>query len=214
MPVQKMPTKSFSLRCGTALSIALLACAALSGCATDSADARSRSLGTKIDDQVIEHKVDDDIQHANVRMRDAHIDVTSYNGAVLLVGQIQNEELRQLAAQTAANVANVRRVYNELTVGPDNGFAAHASDALITSKVKSQLWAQESIKDGSMVVLTEAGVVYLMGLVSREQATLAAQVAQKIDGVQRVVSLFEIIGEQNGGEQNAVPATTDGPVNF
>ncbi|MET0377636.1 MAG: BON domain-containing protein [Spongiibacteraceae bacterium] len=195
MPVQQMPTKSFSLRCGAALTVALLVLGGLSGCATNSTDARSRSLGTKIDDQVIEHKVDDDIQHANVRMREAHIDVTSFNGAVLLVGQIQDEELRQLAAQTAANVPNVRRVYNELTVGPDNGFAAHASDALITSKVKSQLWAQESIKDGSMVVLTEAGVVYLMGIVSREQADLAAQVAQNIAGVQKVVRLFEVIGE-------------------
>ncbi len=208
MSVQKMSTKSFCVRCGATLVMALLAFGGLSGCATDSADTRSRSVGTKIDDQVIEHKVDDEIQHANVLMREAHIDVTSFNGAVLLVGQIQNEELRQLAAQTAATVAGVQRVYNELSVGPDNGFSAHAADALITSKVKSQLFAQESIKDGSMVVLTENGVVYLMGLVSRDQANLAAQVAQKIGGVQRVVSLFEIIGEQNAGTVNT------GPVNF
>jgi osmotically-inducible protein OsmY len=213
MSVQKLSTKSFYMRCGATLAIALLAFGGLSGCATDSADTRSRSVGAKIDDQVIEHKVDDEIQHANVRMRDAHIDVTSFNGAVLLVGQIQTEELRQLAAQTAATVAGVKRVYNELTVGPDNGFSAHATDALITSKVKSQLFAQESIKDGSMLVLTENGVVYLMGLVSRQQANLAGQVAQKIDGVQRVVSLFEIIGEQNSGEQNANAINTR-PVNF
>lgn len=169
----------------------------LAGCASsDTSEARSRSLGTVVDDSVLESRVVEDIEHSHVRMRDAHIDVTVFNGAVLLVGQVQNEELRQLAAQTAANVTNVKRVYNELTIGPDSGFGAHASDALITSKVKSQLFAQESIKDSKMVVLTEGGVVYLMGLVSRQQADLAANVAQKIDGVQRVVNLFEIIGEQ------------------
>lgn len=173
-------------------SLTLLAL--LAGCA-DTPEARSRTIGTKIDDDVIEHRVETEIEHAHVKMRAQHFDVTSFNGAVLLVGQMENEELRQLAAQTASNVANVKRVYNELTVGPDNGFGAHASDALITSKVKSQLFAQESIKDSKMVVLTEGGVVYLMGMVSREQASLAGQVAQKIDGVQRVVQLFEVIGE-------------------
>lgn len=185
-----------SLARAAAVACALVALG-LAGCA-DTPEARSRSIGTTIDDSVIERNVVSDIEHSNLKMKNAHFDVTSFNGAVLLVGQMPDEEMRQLAAQTAANVGNVKRVYNELTVGPDIGFSAHASDALITSKVKSQLWAQEPIKDSKMVVLTEAGVVYLMGIVNRNQASLAAQVAQKIDGVQRVVQLFEIIGEPAG----------------
>lgn len=195
MPVQfsfaRLTLRSFARAAVAATALIALG---LAGCA-DTPEARSRSIGTKIDDSVIERNVVSDIEHSNLKMKNAHFDVTSFNGAVLLVGQMPDEEMRQLAAQTAANVANVKRVYNELTVGPDIGFSAHASDALITSKVKSQLWAQESIKDSKMVVLTEAGVVYLMGIVSRSQADLAAQVAQRIDGVQRVVQLFEIIGE-------------------
>lgn len=169
--------------------------AVVSGCASDSSDGRNRSAGNYIDDKVITHKVINGIEDANPVLADSHLDAYSFNGAVLLVGQIPTEELRTLAAQTAANVPNVRRVYNETTVGPNIGFGAHASDAAITSKVKSQLWAQDSIKDSHMVVLTEEGTVYLMGIVSREQADLAAKVAQNIDGVQKVVRLFEFIGE-------------------
>jgi osmotically-inducible protein OsmY len=178
------------------IGTALIASALLSGCASDSPEARSRSAGNYIDDRVITHKVLSSIEDAHPTLADSHIDIDTFNGAVLLVGQIPSAELRDLAARTAANVPNVRRVYNETTIGPDIGFAAHASDALLTSKVKSQLWAQESIKDSKMVVLTEAGVVYLMGIVSQEQSDLAAKVAQNIDGVQKVVRLFEIIGQQ------------------
>jgi osmotically-inducible protein OsmY len=173
----------------------VLLIAVASGCASDSSDSRNRSAGSYIDDKVINHKVVSAIEDASPILADSHFDVYSFNGSVLLVGQIPSEELRTLAAQTAANVPNVRRVYNETTVGPNIGFTAHASDAAITSKVKSQLWAQESIKDSHMVVLTEAGIVYLMGIVSHEQADLAAKVAQNIDGVQKVVRLFEYLGE-------------------
>jgi osmotically-inducible protein OsmY len=178
-----------------ALALGAVSVAGLSGCtSTDPSVARSRSVGKIIDDQVVRRTVNANL-NANQALRESRIDIACFNGAVLLVGQVPSEDLRQQAAQIAASTADVARVYNELSVGPNAGFGARSSDNLITSKVKSQLWAEESIKDSKMTVVTESGVVYLMGLVNRQQANLAAQVAQRIDGVQKVMTLFEIIGE-------------------
>lgn len=167
----------------------------LSGCASNTNEAQSRSIGTVVDDQKIEFTVDDAVKKANPYLRDARVIITSFNGMVLLTGQVPNGELRQQASQAAANQNGVRRVYNELTIAPNATLSVRASDSLLTTKVKSQLWAEESIKDSKMKIVTESGTVYLLGLVSRQQSELAGQVAQRIDGVQKVVRLFEIIGE-------------------
>ena len=177
------------------LVVAVSLGALLQGCASNPDEARGRSLGTMVDDQGIEFSVSDAIQKTNPYLRDAHIVVTSYNGSVLLTGQVPNAELRQQAAQAASVQDNVRRVYNELTIAPNATFSMRASDSLLTTKVKSQLWAQESIKDSKIKIITESGTVFLLGIVNREQADMAGQVAQGISGVQKVVRLFEIIGE-------------------
>jgi osmotically-inducible protein OsmY len=174
--------------------VAALFMLGIAGCASNTNEARSRSIGTMIDDQKVEFAVSDAIRNANPYLRDARVVTTSYNGQVLLTGQVPNGELRQQAGQAAANQANVRRVYNELIIAPNATMSVRASDSLLTTKVRSQLWAEESIKDSKMKIITESGTVYLLGLVSREQADLAGRVAQRIDGVQKVVRLFEIIG--------------------
>lgn len=175
---------------GIAAALCLLGTA---GCATDPNEARGRSLGTMVDDTSIEFSVSDGIKKADPFLKDARIIVTSYNGAVLLTGQTPNADLRQKAAQAAARQNNVRQVYNELTVAPNATLSVRTSDSLLTTKVKSQLWAQESIKDSKMKVITEGGTVYLLGIVSQQQSDLAAKVTQEIDGVQKIVRLFEII---------------------
>ena len=167
----------------------------ISGCATDSPEARSRSMGTVVDDGAIEFSVGDAVEKANPYLRDARVVVTSFNGAVLLTGQVPNGELRQQASQAAAQQTNVKRVYNELMIAPNASLSVRTTDSLLTTKVKSQLWAEEAIKDSKIKVITESGVVYLIGMVNQKQADLAGQVAQRIDGVQKVVRLFEILSE-------------------
>jgi osmotically-inducible protein OsmY len=100
-----------------------------------------------------------------------------------------------LAAQTAAAVKNVRRVHNELTVGPDSSFLARSSDTLITSKVKARLLATKGIKDSRVKVVTENGAVFLLGLVTHAEGDIAAQAAQETGGVQKVVRIFEYVQE-------------------
>lgn len=152
-----------------------------------------RSLGAVIDDQSIETTATVNIRKTDSRLEQANVNVVSFNGHVLLTGQTPDADLRQLTAQTAANVKNVKSVRNELTVGDNATFPQRSSDALLTTKVKSRLLAAANIKDSRVKVVTELGAVFLMGLVTRAEGDIAARAAQDTAGVQKVVLLFEYI---------------------
>ena len=156
-------------------------------------DKSERSTGAYIDDEIIETKALVNLDKADPALAQSHLIVTSYNGIVLLAGQVQNERLRQLAATTVAKVGKVRRVHNELTVSGNSSMVVRANDAWITTKVKTKLFSNSDIEGGRIKVVTENGVVYLMGLVSREQADIAAEVARTTAGVQKVVRIFEYV---------------------
>lgn len=201
----KGPTKSvfrIIFRKPAALAGIALATLLATGCSTIisettdkpiESDPGSRSFGAAIDDQTIETTATVNIRKADPNLDLAHLTVTSYNGIVLLTGQVINAELRQLAANTAAKVKNVRMVRNELEIGANSGFAARSSDTLLTTKVKSKLLGTQGIKDSRVKVVTENGSVYLMGLVTHAEADIASNVAQETSGVQRVVRLFEYV---------------------
>ncbi len=156
-------------------------------------DPGSRSFGSVIDDQTIETTATVNIRKTDPGLEHANVVVTSYNGVVLLSGQVPSEELRNAAAQTAALVKNVRRVYNELTIGENTGFAARSSDALITAKIKAKLLTAANIKDSRVTVVTENGSVFMLGLVTHAEGGIAGNIAQNTEGVQKVVLLFEYI---------------------
>ena len=153
----------------------------------------TRTMGSQIDDEWIETKTVVNIRKADPGLENAHLVAVSYNGVLLLAGQVPSPELRMLAAQTASMVQNVRRVHNELTVGPPTGFAIRSSDSLLTSKVKSKLLARKDVPGSRIKVVTENGAVYLLGLVTRPQADAATEAAQTTGGVQKVVRIFEYI---------------------
>ena len=119
------------------------------------------------------------------------VDNNAEKVATLLAGQVPSEEARQLAGQAASRVQNVKRVHNELTVGPNTELLVRTSDSGITTKIKTKLLTHKEAKSGKVKVITENGVVYLMGVVTRSQADLASVLAQQTGGVQRVVRLFE-----------------------
>lgn len=156
-------------------------------------DPGSRSFGNVIDDQTIETTATVNIRKTDPGLEHANVVVTSYNGIVLLSGQVPSEELRNAAAQTASRIKNVRRVYNQLTVGENTGFAVRSSDALLTTKIKAKLLAAANIKDSRVKVVTESGSVFLLGLVTHAEGEIAGKVVQNTDGVQKVVLLFEYI---------------------
>lgn len=156
-------------------------------------DPGTRTMGSMIDDELIETKTIVNIRKADPGLEHAHLVAVSYNGVLLLAGQVPSPELRMLAAQTASMVQNVRRVHNELTVGPPTGFAVRSSDSLLTSKVKSKLLASQDVPGSRIKVVTENGAVYLLGMVTRAQADAAAEIARNTGGVQKVVRIFEYL---------------------
>lgn len=156
-------------------------------------DSTQRSFGRIVDDQIIETYVGANILKADEDFQSSNVVVTSLNGLVLLVGQVPSEKLRQLASQTAEKVRNVRRVHNEITVSGPISLPARTSDAWLTTKIKSRMIGTEGVNPLQIKVVVENGVVYLMGMVTREEAEQAVNVAQQAYGVQKIVKVFEYL---------------------
>lgn len=148
-----------------------------------------RSTGAQVDDEAIERKVVDTI---NARWPDnVHVNATSFNGVVLLTGEVPTAALSDDIAASVGAVERVRSVVNEMVVAAPSELGARANDSYITSKVKSGFVEANRFSATHVKVVTERGVVYLMGIVSREEGSAAGQLAASTTGVVRVVKVFE-----------------------
>ena len=182
------------IACG--LSVFLSACGSL--LATMQADtiedeSDERTIAQVIEDDNIETKAVVNIHAADEAFDNAHIVVVSINGYVLLAGQVASEELKATATDVVREVHGVRRIYNEMEIAAPSSGVTRTSDTWITTKVKSWLLGSSDIEGTRVKVVTENGVVYLMGLATAEEAQRIADKAASVGGVQRVVRLFEII---------------------
>ena len=154
-----------------------------------------RTTGAVVDDQTIALKLyntlDQQLPPGN------HINVTSYNGAVLLSGEVVSAQAREQAETIARRIEPpIREIYNELVIGPPSALSSRNNDTLLTTKVKAALLRINDIPDfdpSRVKVVTERGVVYLLGLVRPREADAAADVASQVGGVRQVVTLFEYI---------------------
>jgi osmotically-inducible protein OsmY len=177
----------------TALVVSLSGCAAALVGATAvgiSAATDTRSIGTQIDDQTIEVRVITALK-GDDRLDDSRVQVVSFNRSVLLLGQVTNSSLRDLASHIVRNTQGVDRVHNELKVAPVISLGQISKDTYITSKIKAKFIANENIKTSDIKVVTENGEVALMGLVERDIARQAIDIARNINGVTRVIDAFE-----------------------
>lgn len=168
------------------MAAALAAGLALGGCS-------NRSIGHSIDDQLIEPKVAEKIRqaHADLGSNSSHIVVTTYNGVTLLAGQTPRAELKQLAEQAARSVPGVTRVHNELQILLPTSLVVRSNDSLLTTKIKTQMLADSTVPGSKIKVVTENGIVYLLGLITRQEAGRAANLVQSVSGVQKIVKLFQ-----------------------
>lgn len=168
------------------------ATAVVTGAATGAAVIHDRrSAGTVIDDQAVEFKVSGAL-FSNKNIYDqSHINVTSYNGIVLLTGETPNENLKQQVTKEVQAIPNVRRIHNELLIAAPSSLPSRSSDAWITSKIKAKLTADKYIDPFYVKVVTEHGIVYLMGLVSHAEADRVVDIITQSAGVQRVIKIFE-----------------------
>jgi osmotically-inducible protein OsmY len=153
----------------------------------------NRSIGNKIDDQFLEPNVAYAISrsHPDLTGPTSHIVVTAYNGVILLAGQTPRADLKEKAAQVANGVQGVKKLHNELQVLQPTSALARSNDALITSKIKTLMLADSKVPSAKVKVVTENGIVYLMGLVTRAEGAAATNVASGASGVQKIVTLYQ-----------------------
>lgn len=191
---------TFRMRAGTWI-FALTAPVLLSGCpaavvagATAGATAINdhRTIGALAEDEAIENKillrVADRFGTSTVK-----VSATSYNRRVLLTGQVPNEQMKKEILSLARNVPNVRGVVDYLEIGNPSSLSSRTSDAVLTGRAKIALCAiqRQNFSCLDVKVVTEKGVLYLMGLISKEQAAIAIDAARNVPGVIRVVKVFE-----------------------
>jgi len=176
-----------------ALALSLSACVplliggAVAGGAAVATD--RRTTGAQLDDEVIQEKIS--LTITNDHKNDFHVNVTSFNGLVLLTGEVPSEAAKDDIARMARATPKVRGLQNELVVGPVTNISSRSNDSLITSKVKARFVEASLFNANHVKVVTEQNVVYLMGVVRKDEADDAAKIARTTSGVQRVVKVFE-----------------------
>ena len=151
------------------------------------------SVGETFDDSRNESLAKKRVRDANIGLAEANISVTSFDGILLLTGQVSSTDLIPIASAQVEPLRNVRKVYNELTVAGETSLLSRTNDSWLTTKVKSAFSTAEFSDAPRIKVVTEYGVVFLMGLLTRAEADAATNIAREIQGVQKVVKVFAYI---------------------
>ena len=190
------PFKKLVFVLGSAMLLQGCVAAAIGGAAVAGATKVAtdpRSMGTQLDDETLESKVNSAIKKYQQIKSEARISVTSYSGRILLTGQVPNENLREVASSLAKGVQNVNDVYNEVRVGPKVDFAQISKDSWITSQIKSKMLLDSKVKTSDVKVVTENNEVFLMGNVTQDQGNAAAEIARNVAGVTKVIKVFNYL---------------------
>ena len=153
-----------------------------------------RTAGAQVEDQGIELRAASRLSEALGER--VHINVTSYNRQVLLTGEVPNEKDKATAEQMIAKIDNVKSVVNELGVLGNTNLSARSSDTLITSRVKAALLDDKEVYGTAFKIVTERGVVYMMGRVTKRESDYATAIVRGQSGVQKVVRVLETISEE------------------
>jgi osmotically-inducible protein OsmY len=144
---------------------------------------------------------------SNSRLGDrGHFNVTSYNRQVLLTGEVPSEQAKVQAGEIVSKVENVRAVVNELAVAGTSSLSQRSSDALVTGRVKAVLVDARDISSNAFKIITERGIVYMMGRVTEREANRATELIRGVSGVQRVVRVLELISEDELKQTLPTPA--------
>ena len=170
-----------------------------------------RSVGTQTEDETIEWK-------AAARIREqfgdkVHINFTSYNRKVLLTGEAPSAETKAEIERLTTGVPNVLSAYNEIAIGPISSYSDRSNDSFITTKVKSRSVDNGKYNPVHAKVVTEAGVVYLLGMLTQVEADAAIDVARTTSGVRKVVNVLEIITPAKARELDIAQANNNGNTN-
>ena len=153
-----------------------------------------RTSGAQVEDEAIEFK-------GTLRVREiagsgSHVNLTSYNRMVLITGEVPSADDVKKVEQAVSRLDNVRSVVNELAVAPASSLTTRSTDTVTTGRIKAAFIDTKDLQANSIKVVTERGIVYLMGRVTPRESKLAAEVVRGVPGVQKVVRVFESITEE------------------
>ncbi len=168
---------------------ALIVTTAIAGAGTTLVTDR-RPMATMLEDQTIEMKITDAIYADNELAKQVNVEITSFNGIVLVTGEAPSSSLRDKIETKITRFDNVKKVFNEIKIAPRASFHSRSHDAWLTTKVKARLVAQHATNTHTKVV-TAHRVAYLFGLLNKSEADKVTQIAAKTEGIERVVTLFE-----------------------
>ena len=150
-----------------------------------------RTTGAQLEDEAIELKSVGRISSVSA----GHVNVTSYNRQVLITGEAATDAERTAVEQAVAGIDNVQSTVNELVVGFSSSIGARSNDTILTSKVKAGFIDAPDLQSNAIKVVSERGVVYLLGRVTEREASRATGLARAVRGVTKVVRVFEVISE-------------------
>jgi osmotically-inducible protein OsmY len=151
-----------------------------------------RTTGTQIEDESIELKA---AARAREQATLGRISITSYNRLVLITGEVPGEAEKAAIEKAVARVENVRGVVNELAVADNVNLRTRSSDAVLSAKVKATFVDAKDVQANAFKVVSERGIVYLMGRVTEREASRGADLARSVSGVEKVVRVFDILSE-------------------
>ncbi len=152
-----------------------------------------RTAGILIEDQNIELKFSTRLSENPAVDNSSHLNAISYNGVVLIVGQTPQQNYKNQISEFARKIPSVKRIHNEVRVSAPNSLMNRSSDSYITSKIKTNMALEKNFSSSAIKVVTENGEVFLMGLVTKQEAEIAIAITKNIDGVQKVIDVFEYI---------------------
>jgi len=170
-----------------------------------------RTAGEQLEDNVIEMKIASDVRALFPKDSPVRINATSHAGVVLLTGDVPTQTDRQRAEDATRRVERVERVVNRLRVGDVTPFSVRSNDTWLTSKVRTNLINTKDVPSSTIIITVERGTVYLMGRVTREEAERAAQVAASLNGVNQVITVFDVVPHERimPATQRNASASTD-----
>jgi osmotically-inducible protein OsmY len=177
-----------------------------------------RTAGAQLDDQSIQLRVSNELGTAfKDNHKEVHISVNSYERKVLLTGEVPTEETKARAGEIAARSQNVGSVVNELVVAPPSTLGQRTNDTALGTKVRAQFISTKELASNAISIVTERGVIFLMGFVTEKEGDIAAHVASRVAGVQQVVKLFDYGSAEEVAKRRALggstpPASAPAPV--
>jgi len=180
----------------------LMLASALQGCAVATVVAVTagatmvadrRTFSKQIDDQSIEFIAHNELNKQKALSDNTNLHVISMNGTVLVIGQAPNSYLRDLAIKTIQDVPDIVTIHNQIRIGSTTAISTQSNDIWLTSKVKSALLTNGEVNAKDIKVVTENSEVFLLGLVTKQEANIVVEITRNINGVSRVFKAFEYI---------------------